>query len=211
MIKKRGGPSDAGRGSEPAMALRELTAQALFFELDGVLVEQARLTAEGRVPWLPGALEALASIDPELFLTFVGTARSDIAFGELRERDFQRFCERFVQDCDEAQVPIRKIYSCPYHPKGRQRFRKESVFRKPAPGIYKMAQQEFDLNLQRSWMIGHTTADVLSAQRAELGTVLVRTGKAGQDGEFEVDPHFVEDDFWHAIARVNQFEHALRV
>ena len=26
-----------------------------------------------------------------------------------------------------------------------------------------------------------------------------------------VDPHFVEDDLWHAIARVNQFEYALRV
>ena len=72
-------------------------------------------------------------------------------------------------------------------------------------------QQEFDLNLQRSWMIGQTTADVLSAQRAELGTILVRTGKAGQDGEFQVEPHFVEDDLCNAVARVNQFEYSLRM
>ena len=192
------------------MALRELTAQALFFELDGVLVEQARLTAEGRVPWLPGAVEALASIDPELFLTFVGTARSDIAFGELREREFQRFCERFVQDCDEAQVPIRKIYSCPYHPRGRQRFRKESVFRKPAPGIYKMAQQEFDLNLGRSWVIGHTTTDILAGQRAGMGTCLVLTGKAGRDGSYQVDPHRIVTDVRHAVAEILRFELAER-
>jgi histidinol phosphatase-like enzyme len=85
------------------------------------------------------------------------------------------------------------------------------VFRKPGPGIFKMAQQEFDLNLQRSWMIGHTTADVLAGQRAELGTILLRTGQAGNDGEFTVDPHFVEDDLWYAVARVNQFEYSLRV
>ena len=111
----------------------------------------------------------------------------------------------------ERGIPITKIYSCPFHPKGKGRFRKESVFRKPGPGIFKMAQQEFDLNLQRCWMIGHTTADVLAAQRAELGTILVRTGKAGKDGEFVVEPHFVEDDVYHAIARVNQFEYSLRV
>jgi D-glycero-D-manno-heptose 1,7-bisphosphate phosphatase len=184
--------------------------QGIFFELDGVLVQRARLEADGSIPFLERAIEALTRIDPKQFKIFVATSRHDIAFGELKEREFVRFCEAFVLRMQQEQIPITKIYSCPYHPKGKGRFRKDSVFRKPGPGIYKMAQQEFDLNLQRSWMIGHTTADVLSAQRAELGTVLVRTGKAGQDCEFEVDPHFVEDDFWHAIARVNQFEYALR-
>jgi D-glycero-D-manno-heptose 1,7-bisphosphate phosphatase len=184
--------------------------QGIFFELDGVLVPRARLDAEGSITFLDRAIEALGRIDPRQFKLFIATSRHDIAFGELKEREFTKFCEVFLQRMQQEQIPIAKIYSCPYHPKGKGRFRKDSVFRKPGPGIYKMAQQEFDLNLQRSWMIGHTTADVLSAQRAELGTVLVRTGKAGQDGEFEVDPHFVEDDFWHAIARVNQFEYALR-
>ena len=185
--------------------------QGIFFELDGVLVARARLDADGAVPFLDRAIEALGRIDPRQFKLFVATSRQDIAFGELKEREFMRFCEAFLQRMQQEQIPIAKIYSCPYHPKGKGRFRKDSVFRKPGPGIYKMAQQEFDLNLQRSWMIGQTTADVLSAQRAELGTVLVRTGKAGQDGEFDVEPHFVEDDFWHAIARVNQFEYSLRV
>jgi D-glycero-D-manno-heptose 1,7-bisphosphate phosphatase len=107
-------------------------------------------------------------------------------------------------------IPIAKIYSCPYHPKGKGRFRRESVFRKPGPGIFKMAQQEFDLDLHRCWMIGHTSLDILAAQRAEVGTILVRTGKAGQDGAFEIDPHFVENDFYDAVSRINQFEHALR-
>jgi D-glycero-D-manno-heptose 1,7-bisphosphate phosphatase len=185
--------------------------QGLFFELDGVLVQQALLAADGSIPFLDRALQALQRIDPAQFKLFVATSRRDIAFGEVKERDFTRFCEAFIARMQQEQIPIAKIYSCPYHPKGKGRFRKESVFRKPGPGIYKMAQQEFDLNLQRSWMIGHTTADVLAAQRAELGTILVRTGKAGRDGEFQVEPHFVEDDLWHAIARINQFEFSLRV
>jgi D-glycero-D-manno-heptose 1,7-bisphosphate phosphatase len=185
--------------------------QGVFFELDGVVVRAARLGDDGAVPFLDNAVEALTRIDPRQFRLFVATSRQDVAFGELKEREFTRFCEAFLERMRLEGIPITKIYSCPYHPKGKGRFRKESVFRKPGPGIFKMAQQEFDLNLQRCWMIGHTTADVLAAQRAELGTILVRTGKGGKDGEFTVEPHFVEDDVWHAIARVNQFEYSLRV
>ncbi|MGC6486961.1 MAG: HAD-IIIA family hydrolase [Planctomycetota bacterium] len=185
--------------------------QGFFFELDGVLVEQARLREDGTVPYLDRAVEALTRIDPHQFRIFVATSRTDIAFGKYREREFTKFCEAFLARMNEEQIPIAKIYSCPFHPKGKGRFKKESVFRKPGPGIYKMAQQEFDLDLRRSWMIGHTTSDILAGQRAELGTILVRTGEAGKDGAFQVDPHFVEDDLWHAVARVNQFEHSLRV
>jgi D-glycero-D-manno-heptose 1,7-bisphosphate phosphatase len=184
--------------------------QGVFFELDGVLVERAQLAADGSIPFLPGALAALGRVDPDHFKLFVATSRQDIAFGDVKEKDFTRFCEAFLGRMHDERIAITKMYSCPYHPKGRGRFRRESVFRKPGPGIFKMAQQEFDLNLQRSWMIGHTTADVLAAQRAELGTILVRTGQAGQDGEFTVDAHFVEADFADAIARVNQFEFAQR-
>ena len=185
--------------------------QGLFFELDGVLVEQARISEDGTIPYLERAVEALTNVDPQQFRIFVATSRTDIAFGKYRERDFTKFCERFLERMNDEQIPITKIYSCPYHPKGKGRFKKESVFRKPGPGIFKMAQQEFDLNLRRSWMVGHTTSDILAGQRAELGTILVRTGEAGKDGAFQVDAHFVEDDLWHAVARVNQFEYSLRV
>ncbi|MBX3463102.1 MAG: HAD-IIIA family hydrolase [Planctomycetes bacterium] len=185
--------------------------QGLFFELDGVVVASPRLDAAGDIPFLDRAVEALARIDPRQFRLFVATSRQDIAFGDLKERDFTRFCEAFLRRMQAEGITISKIYSCPYHPKGKGRFRKDSVFRKPGPGIFKMAQQEFDLNLQRSWMIGHTTGDVLAAQRAELGTILLRTGRGGNDAEFTVEPHFVEDDLWHAVARVNQFEYSLRV
>ena len=185
--------------------------QGVFFELDGVAVDSPRLGPDGEIAFLERALDALRRLDHRRFKLFVATSRQDVAFGELRERDFHRFCERFVGVMQAEDIPIAKIYSCPYHPKGKGRFRKESVFRKPAPGIFKMAQQEFDLDLHRCWMVGHTTADMLAAQRAEVGTILVRTGKAGRDEDYVVEPHFVEDDLWHAVARINQFEYALRV
>jgi D-glycero-D-manno-heptose 1,7-bisphosphate phosphatase len=186
--------------------------QGVFFELDGVLVPEPDFEpATGEIRLLPRSLEALQRLDPRRFRLFVATSRHDIAFGTRKERDFTRFCEHFLTCMSRHGIAIAKIYSCPYHPRGRGRYRRESVFRKPGPGIFKMAQQEFDLNLQRCWMIGQSTADILAAQRAEVGTILLRTGLGGGDGEYVVDPHFVEDDLWHAVARINQFEHAMRV
>lgn len=184
--------------------------QALFFELDGVLVHEPRLDDDGQVQWIEGALDVLASVETSIFSLFIGTARSDIAFGKLRERDFKRFCDQFLVDCRERGIEIKKIYSCPYHPKGRQRHRKESVFRKPAPGIYKMAQQEFDLNLARCWAIGHTTTDILAGQRAGMGTMLVLTGQCGKDGEYIVESHREAVHLADAIGQIHEFEFELR-
>jgi len=198
--------------SDPTIAMAKIPdKQGIFFELDGVVLSQITLTETGAVPFAPRALEALGRIDTRRFRLFVATSRQDVAFGQLKERDFTRLCEQFVTRCQAESIPITKIYSCPYHPKGKGRFKRDSVFRKPAPGIFKMAQQEFDLNLARSWMIGHTTADILAAQRAEVGSILVRTGRGGLDGGYTIEPHFIEDDLWNAVARINQFEHALRV
>jgi len=185
--------------------------QAVFFELDGVVLERPRLNSDSSLSYQAGALESLARIDPRQFSLFVATNREDIAFGRLSEREFRKLCDRFLEDVAQHHVKITKIYSCPFHPAGRAKYRKDSVFRKPAPGMFKMAQQEFDLNLHRCWMIGHTTTDILAGSRGGLGTILVGTGQAGQDGAFLVEPHFREPDLAAAVARIAQFENALKV
>ena len=185
--------------------------QAVFLELDGVITKEPRLTSDQHVRYYRGALESMARIDTDRFQLFIATNRTDLALGQLKEREFKRFCERFQQDLIDHNIKLSKFYSCPFHPKGKVKFRKESVFRKPAPGMYKIAQQEFDLNLARCWVVGHTTTDILAGLRGGLGTILVKTGEAGEDGAYRVEPHFEETDITAAITRINQFELAMRL
>src|SRR3989442_8223511 len=91
--------------------------QVVFFELDGVLVVGPALLPTGDIEFLPDSVEALVRIDPRRFRLFVATSRHDIAFGERKERDFTRFCERFLENMQRAGIAIAKIYSCPYHPR----------------------------------------------------------------------------------------------
>ncbi|MFQ5506868.1 MAG: HAD-IIIA family hydrolase [Planctomycetota bacterium] len=186
------------------------TRQALFFDLHGILLHPWTDREDYIHPrFFEGALEALGRIDPAKMDIFVATNQQEVARGALRERDFKKFQEAVCQGFEMAQIPLRKFYACLYHPQGKGRWRKESVFRKPNIGMFKMAEQEFDLNLKRSWIVGHTTTDMLAGSRAGLGTILVKTGTGGLDAEFIVEPHFVEEDFATAMRRIQHYELSL--
>ncbi|MCB9882880.1 MAG: HAD-IIIA family hydrolase [Planctomycetes bacterium] len=186
------------------------TRQALFFDLHGILVRPWADREDYCNPtFYEGALDALRRVDPSRMDLFVATNQPAVAEGVLRERDFKRFQEAVCQRFELEGIPLRKFYACLYDPKGKGRWRKESVFRKPNTGMFRMAEQEFDLNLRRCWLIGDTTTDILAGSRANLGTILVRTGAAGQDDSFQIRPHFEEDDFEAAIRRLNYYELSL--
>lgn len=173
-------------------------------------MERPQLTPSGEVPYYEGALEAMTRLDPRVFQIFVATNREDLAFGTLKEREFKKLCEKFLDDLRKYGIRISKIYSCPYHPKGKAKFRKESIFRKPAPGMFKMAEQEFDLNLARCWMLGHSSTDILAGSRAGVGTILMATGEGGKDGKYLVDPHATACSLGEAVQFINSFEMSLR-
>ncbi len=186
------------------------TRQALFFDLHGILVQPWTDREDYTQPrFYEGALAALHRIDTTRIDIFIASNQRGVAEGVLRERDFRKFQEKVLEGFSNAGVPLRKFYACLYHPKGKGRWRKESVFRKPNIGMLKMAEQEFDLNLRRSWLIGQATCDILAGSRAGVGTICVDTGSGGKDGEFLVTPNFQEANFAAAIRRVCNYELAL--
>lgn len=186
------------------------TRQALFFDLHGIVVRPWTDREDYAQPtFYEGALDALRRIDTRNMDLFVATNQAAVAEGILRERDFKKLQEAVCKRFEIEGIPLKKFYACLYHPKGKGRWRKESVFRKPNTGMFRMAEQEFDLNLKRCWMIGDSTTDILAGSRAGVGTILVRTGAGGRDGEFQVEPNFIEDDLAAAIRRIHYYELSL--
>jgi len=183
--------------------------QAIFLERDGVLIEpNGYIKNPDQIRFIPKAIEALRRIDTNRFYIFIATDQPGIAFGKISEKAYAKLTEWLLDELKRNGVNITKVYTCPFHPKGKGQWKKESVFRKPNIGIFKMAQQEFSLNLRRCWMIGHRTSDILAAQRAGVPDILVLTGDGGKDEEFQVEPTFVEKDLYHAILRI-EYQEAL--
>lgn len=79
-----------------------------------------------------------------------------------------------MQLLTERGAYLDQIYYCPYHPDGViPKYRKESDWRKPNPGMLLAASDEMDIDLSQSWKIGDSSRDIEAGLRAGCKTILV--------------------------------------
>jgi uridine kinase len=71
--------------------------------------------------------------------------------------------------------------------------------RKPATGMIDQACSEMPILRKDSWLVGDTTTDLLTARRAGLRSVLVRTGYAGCDDKYPIRPDHIAPDLAAAV------------
>jgi D,D-heptose 1,7-bisphosphate phosphatase len=113
----------------------------------------------------------LKSLDYELIVV---TNQSGVARGILNEEVLGEIHNRLKQLLAQKGAYLDQIYYCPYHPDGVvPKYRKESNWRKPNPGMLLTAAQELDIDLSRSWCIGNSGRDIEAGRRAGCKTILV--------------------------------------
>ena len=78
-------------------------------------------------------------------------------------------------------IHISAVYHCPYHPQaGEGEYKRESIDRKPGPGMILKARDAFDLDLENSILIGDKESDMEAARRAGIGRrVLLISSSSG--------------------------------
>jgi uridine kinase len=96
------------------------------------------------------------------------------------------------------------IYHCPHHPDSgyageRPEYKIHCDCRKPGTGMIERATSDLFIRLDRSWMIGDSTADLQTARNAGIRSVLVRTGHAGRDRRWPARPDFEFFDLNDAV------------
>ncbi len=172
---------------------------AVFLDRDGTLIEHVDYLHEPlRVRVLEGAIEAVGRLRQAGFRAIVVTNQPGIGIGYFSEDDFFRVNKVLLRAASQAGVLFDRIYYCP-HSKGDG-----CPCRKPAIGMIERAGKELSVDISRSIVIGDMTCDIALARNAGCRSVLVRTGRAGSDGEFEVLPDFVADDLAAAASLILQ-------
>ena len=71
--------------------------------------------------------------------------------------------------------------------------------RKPATGMIDQAVKDYNIDLSKSYFIGDTTTDLMTARNAGVTPVLVSTGYGGEDKKFAVTPDFKADNLENAV------------
>ena len=149
---------------------------AVFLDRDGTLNEDPGYLGEpDKVKLFPGTGKALSLLKNRCnFKLIVISNQSGIARGLISESEVDAVNARINELLKEDKVEIDAFYYCPHHPDFSSR--EEVECRKPSPSMIYQASSDLNIELDKSYFIGDTSADILCGINAGLKTVLVKTG-----------------------------------
>jgi D-glycero-D-manno-heptose 1,7-bisphosphate phosphatase len=147
---------------------RRLMRPAVFFDRDGVLNEDLGWVGDkDRFQWLPGAREAVRFVNDAGFHALVVTNQAGVARGLYSEMDIESLHRYMVQDLLVEGATIDDFRYCPFHPAGvLETYRRDSSWRKPAPGMILDLLAHWGIEGSRSILVGDKESDLEAARAA---------------------------------------------
>lgn len=173
---------DIGVPDDLAHARRELAAcmnrPALFLDRDGVLnVDHGYVGSRERWEWVDGAREAVALATAHGWHVFVATNQAGVARGLYGEADVDALQLWLADELRRAGGTLDDFRYCPYHIEGKlEAFRRDSDWRKPAPGMLLDLIRAWELDPRRCVMIGDKDSDMAAAKAAGVAGRLFSGG-----------------------------------
>lgn len=148
--------------------------KALFLDRDGVVnKEKNYLYKIDEFEFINGVFETCRYFQNKGYLIIIITNQSGIARGKYREKDFSILTNWMLGKFAQKNIIISKVYYCPHHPN----FTGECECRKPKPGMIIEAKKEFDIDLDKSILVGDKNSDIEAGLNAGIKyNYLIDTG-----------------------------------
>lgn len=155
-----------------------LNRPAVFFDRDGVLNYDHGYTHKiADFEWIPGAKEAILSLNNQGFRVFVVTNQAGVAKGFYDEKAVLMLHDFMQGELNSIGAFIDQFYYCPYHPKGNiTTYALHHPDRKPEPGMILKAFNEWKINRNRTFLVGDKETDLQAASRANIKGYLFSGG-----------------------------------
>lgn len=152
--------------------------RVIFLDRDGTLNEEVNyLHRKEDLKILEGVTEAIRLFKEHGYKIVVVTNQAGVARGYYTEAEVEALHLYMNELLKPQGAEIDYFFYCPHHPEhGIGEYGKVCHCRKPATGMFEMAQQYFDVDKAGSWMIGDKLIDVEAGKNYGVHTVLVGTG-----------------------------------
>jgi len=153
----------------------------IILDRDGVINEDSDHFIKSPDEWIPipGSLEAIARLHKAGWTIAVATNQSGIARGLFSVDTLQAMHAKFHALLAEHGGKVDAIYYCDHGPND------ECSCRKPLPGMYVQAADEFGADLREVPVIGDSFRDLEAAMAVNARPIAVKTGK----GERTLESH----------------------
>lgn len=148
---------------------------ALFLDRDGVInIDNGYVYKQEDFEFVEGIFELCRTARRLGYLIFVVTNQAGIGRGYYTEQDFLKLSDWMCGVFSDKGVVIDKVYFCPFHPEhGVGRYKVDSPYRKPGPGMILQAAEEFGVDLPRSVLVGDKESDIQAGMAAGVGCKLM--------------------------------------
>ncbi len=169
--------------------------KAIFLDRDGTLIEEVNfLHRVEDLRFFEYTDESVKLLKENGFLVIITTNQSGIGRQVYSESQMHEVHQAIQNDLTEK---IDAFYFCPHLPN------EGCSCRKPRLGMIKQACQDFEIDLENSWMIGDKVLDVELGFNAKLKTALVLTGYGENHVEkLSKQPDLVAKNLMEAVAEI---------
>lgn len=161
--------------------------KAIFLDRDGTINKYVGFLRDiNQFELIEGVAEAIKLINASGYLCIVVTNQPVIARGEVTVSQLDEIHNKMETLLGLAGAYIDGLYYCPHHPhkgfEGEIRELKiDCECRKPKPGMLLKAAEDFNIDLNKSWMVGDGKNDIKAGVNAGCKTCLIGEGKFEQD------------------------------
>lgn len=162
--------------------------KAIFLDRDGTLNKYVGfLRDEKDFELIKDVSSAIKKINESGYLAIVITNQPVIARGEITIEELENIHNKMETLLGYEGAYLDAIYYCPHHEdsgfKGeRIEYKIECNCRKPKSGMFFLAKEEYNIDLESSWMIGDKKSDIYAGKGAGCKTALI-----GNAEDFEQD------------------------
>ncbi|MDE7307054.1 MAG: HAD-IIIA family hydrolase [Lachnospiraceae bacterium] len=160
---------------------------AVFLDRDGVLsVEKGYIISHQQLEIFQYSSKAVQLIHKAGYYAIVVTNQSAVARGTLEEKELLKMNEILIE-----KTKIDAVYYCPHYVNGViRKYSFNCDCRKPKIGMIQKACEDFDIDMQKSFMVGDRASDIILGNNVGIYTVLLESGYGSKRLESEVMPDY---------------------
>lgn len=150
-----------------------MSKPAIFFDRDGVLnVDVGYLYKIEDFQWIDGAIQAIKYFNDKGYYVFVITNQSGVARGYYKEEDIRKLHQWMNKELAKYGAHIDEFFYCPHHIKGIvPEYSFDCECRKPKIGMIKQALEKYDINIEKSLLIGDKDSDIECAKNIGINSI----------------------------------------
>lgn len=145
----------------PVPVLKKNLKPCLFLDRDGIINEDpGYLSKPEQLKFMPGIFDLIRWAKRKGWYVVVVSNQSGLSRGKLTSQELVVLTDSFKKKMALEHAAPDAWFYCPYFPDGNvKEFSKNSVSRKPLPGMLLQAASNLPIDFERSFMIGDKDSD----------------------------------------------------